>query len=292
MKKMDNILAELQERAQKMSLQPPNEIEQLGAVEYECDICKDTLIVFSHYDERPSVSYEVFKDCECKERKAWRKRFKSAAIPEEFTKVTLENYKQETEMQTLMLSMTEDYLTSFPANKKELQEKGMENFGLIATLGEQRIRSAESESRSALKTQHNSFGVGKTHLHIALSKRLIKLGFNVLIISDVEFTDDAMSAKRMNDEGETFSKLMHGVMNADILVWDDIGKAKPTEAKEMLYYNIINERYKKQMPIVFNSNEDRGTLADRIGYAAQSRLIGRCGNYLMDAEGEDWRFKR
>lgn len=114
----------------------------------------------------------------------------------------------------------------------------------------------------------------------------------MLVISDVSFMDEMMNAKRLSDEGETFNSLLKGVMEADVLVWDDIGKSKPTEAKESLYYNIINERYKHQKPIVFSSNEDRGTLADRIGYAAASRLIGECGNYLLETKGEDWRLKK
>ncbi|MCP3764216.1 hypothetical protein NLX67_17870 [Domibacillus sp. A3M-37] len=45
-----------------------------------------------------------------------------------------------------------------------------------------------------------------------------------------------------------------------------------------MYCQIINERYRKQMPIVFNSNEDRGTFTDKVGYAAASRLIGQCSD--------------
>lgn len=277
----------------KMSLQQPNETKKHGAVEYECGECKDKEIVFSHVDEK---GYEIYKPCQCRERKGWRRRFKNAFIPEEFTKANFENYKQNTSVQKSMVRLTEDYLVRFPGSPKDLKE--MNNFGLIANIGEQRIRSMPDADRTQAKTKHNNFGVGKTHLQIALSKQLIKRGFNVLVISDVTFTDEMMNARRMNDGNETFNGLMNGVLSADVLMWDDIGKARPTEAKEALYYNIINERYKKQKPIVFNSNEDRGTLAERIGYAASSRLIGNCydteadKDYLLEVEGEDWRLKK
>lgn len=278
----------------KMSLETSNETEKPGAV--ECTICKDTEVVFGHQEEGSTTSttikYEMYKPCSCVERKAWRRRFKNAYIPDEFEKSTLENYMQESEVQKNMLSLARNYLQAFPESKEELIKKGMINFGFIAIVGEQRIRSLPEAHRTETKNKHNSFGLGKTHLHVALSKRLLKNGFHVLMISDVDFMDEMMNAKRMNDEGETFNKLLKGVMQADVLVWDDIGKSKHSEAKESLYYNIINERYKKQKPIVFSSNEDRGTLSERIGYAATSRLLSRCGENLLETEGEDWRFKK
>lgn len=277
----------------KMSLRQPKETEKHGADKYECGECKDMGLVFSCVDERGN---DLYKPCQCRARKAWKKRFEGSSIPEEFTKATLENYRKESEIQKDMHQLTLDYLAKFPSIPKDL--KAMGNFGLIATFGEQRIRSMPVDVRAEVKVKHNNFGIGKTHLQIALSKRLIKQGFSVLVISDVEFTDEMMNARRMNDENETFNRLMKGVLSADVLVWDDIGKARPTEAKESLYYNIINERYKKQKPIVFNSNEDRGTLAERIGYAASSRLIGSCFDtedekeYLLETEGEDQRLRK
>lgn len=277
----------------KMSLRQQNETEKRGVAKYECGECGDMELVLSHVDERGN---DIYKPCQCRARKAWRRRFKNALIPDEFQKATLENYRKDSGIQKEMHQLTLDYLSKFPTSPKDL--KGMGNFGLIATFGEQRIRSMPDNVRAEVKVKHNNFGIGKTHLQIALSKLLIKQGFSVLVISDVEFTDEMMNARRMNDENEIFNRLMNGVLSADVLVWDDIGKARPTEAKESLYYNIINERYKRRKPIVFNSNEDRGTLADRIGYAASSRLIGTCyeeeteKDYLLETEGEDQRLRK
>jgi DNA replication protein DnaC len=52
-----------------------------------------------------------------------------------------------------------------------------------------------------------------------------------------------------------------------------IGKAKPSESKENLYYQIIDSRYRSRKPIIFSSNEDKASLAERIGYAAADRLL-------------------
>jgi DNA replication protein DnaC len=263
-----------------------------GENEYECSQCKDMEFVF-YKDEQ---GYEFAKPCECRERKAWKRRFKQALIPDEFVHANFENYKRTNEYQQAMYQMTIDYLCEFSVIKQEDGAKKKiipnKNLGFIAVVGEQRLRELPAGKRAEAKRQHNNFGVGKTHLQIALAKRLIKDGFNVLIVSDVTFMDELSQAKRMNDEGETLNRLLQSAIDADVLVWDDIGKAKWSEAKEALYYQIINERYRKQKPIVFNSNEDRGTLSEKIGYAAASRLIGQCGPYLLEVEGEDFRLQK
>ncbi|MEK4606571.1 ATP-binding protein [Geobacillus sp. FSL W8-1251] len=266
-------------------LKQPDELGD-GRGDYECHKCKDAEFIF-YRDER---GYEFARPCECRERKAWKRRFKQALIPDEFVHANFENFRRSTPYQQDMYDMTVNYLQEFGAENgtKKLSDK---NFGFIAVLGEQRLRELPAGKRAEMKQQHNNFGVGKTHLQIALAKRLIKDGFNVLVVSDVTFMDELIQAKMTNDEGETLNRLLYSAIHADVLVWDDIGKAKWSEAKEALYYQIINERYRKQKPIVFNSNEDRGTLSEKIGYAAASRLLGQCGPYLLEVEGEDFRLK-
>jgi DNA replication protein DnaC len=289
------VLADLQKKAanhMNKSSEKPKQHEKPGEDEYECPICKDTELVL----KRDEQGYEIASFCECRERKAWKRRFKQALIPDEFIHANFENYKRLNPFQQTMYQMTVDYLNEFSVLKQEDGTKKKiipnKNFGLIAVFGEQRLKELPIGERSIVKQQHNNFGIGKTHLQIALAKRLIKDGFNVLIVSDVTFMDELIQAKMMNDEGETLNRLLHSAIHADVLVWDDIGKAKWSEAKEALYYKIINERYRKQKPIVFNSNEDRGTLSEKIGYAAASRLIGQCGPYLLEVEGEDFRLQK
>lgn len=240
--------------------------------------------------------YEYGKECECRERKAWKRRFKNALIPDEFTGANFDNYKRNSEIQKSMYQLTLDYLKNFKVEKDEKGTKQKtlpsENFGLLAVFGEQRLKELPPNERSEMKQKHNNFGIGKTHLQMAFAKQLIKFGFNVLVVSDTIFIEELMQARQLNDEGENYNKLLNSAISADVLVWDDIGKVNWTEARERMYYTIINERYRKKKPIVFNSNEDRGTLAEKIGYAAASRLIGQAGEYLLEAEGEDWRLKK
>lgn len=286
------VLAELEARVQSRQLEKRKTQEEPGAVEHECTICNDTEFIF-YKDEK---GYEFAKPCDCRDRNSWKRRFKNAVIPDEFTNANFENYKRTTKIQHSMYQLTIDYLQKFKVEKNEDGQRKKiipaNNFGLIAVFGEQRMKELPTNERSELKRKHNNFGIGKTHLQMALSKKLIKDGFNVLTVSDVTFIEELMQAKKLNDDGEAYNTILNNVLSADVLLWDDIGKVNWTEARERMYYTIINERYRKQKPIIFNSNEDRGTLADKIGYAAASRLIGQSGDYLLEAEGEDWRLKK
>ncbi|TDW00831.1 DNA replication protein DnaC [Bacillus badius] len=278
-----------------MSIGSSKKPEEPGADEYECSICKDTELIYYQKESTNDLMYTFSKPCECRERKAWKRRFKQSMIPEEFTQANFENYETTSSIQKEMLELTKEYRSLFKIIKNgDTKEKVIpsDNFGLLAVFGEQRMKEMPTAERAALKQKHNNYGIGKTHLQIALAKQLIKEGFNVLTVSDVTFMEELMQAKKMDDGGETYNHLLNGALSADVLIWDDIGKVNWTEPRERMYYTIINERYRRRRPIVFNSNEDRGTLADKIGHAGGSRLIGECGKYLLDAEGIDWRLKR
>ena len=219
-------------------------------------------------------------------------------IPEEFTNANFENFEQRTDIQRQMVRRAKEYLQEFKmffSEKDDKREKHLSkhNLGFVAALGEQRLKELPSNERALLKQKHNNFGVGKTHLQMAIAKLLVKDGFNVLAVSDVLFIEDLMQAKKMDDGGEAYNSLLNSALTADVLIWDDMGKVGWTEPRERMYYTIINERYRRKLPIIFSSNEDRGTLADKIGGAGASRLIGECGeDFFIEAEGEDYRLKK
>jgi DNA replication protein DnaC len=206
-------------------------------------------------------------------------------IPEEFQNARFDNYKQEYETQRVMYQASVDYLKVFETVKRTSNN----SFGFMAVFGEQRLKELPHKERAEMKAKHNNFGLGKTHLQAAMAKWLINHGHSVLMVSDVTFMDDLTQAKMARDEGASLAKLLNSASKVDVLVWDDIGKSKYSEAKESLYYNIINDRYRNHKPILFSSNEDDETLADKIGFAAASRLFGMSKEHLYEVEGTDYR---
>ncbi|WP_238591013.1 DnaA/Hda family protein [Oceanobacillus picturae] len=307
---MQNVLA----RAQAMSKQNENSKQQAEHLDVDCDACNDTHMLFERIEVETKYNGKVtkgFKDlgrpCHCVKQKYLKNRFKNALIPDEFKDARFDNYQLKENAHEVLFQATKDYLKEFQdiiSSKPEYN-----SLGFIAEFGETRIRQMEPQDRYRAKEEHNNFGLGKTHLQMAAAKWILNRirirdeiapgqlskfdrGCRVLCVSDVTFMDDLTSAKMASDGGDSLNKLTESALQADVLVWDDLGKSKHSESKEGLYYKIINERYLQKKPIIFSSNEDTGTLSEKIGYAASSRLLGMCGERLYKVEGNDWRLRK
>jgi DNA replication protein DnaC len=278
MDRIDDVLMILKQRAgSRLTTTTPN--SQGLSSTYECSKCQDTEFIIDGWKAR---------ECECAAQKRYLRRVKSAMIPEEFANARFDTYKAVTPTQKTMLEGILAYLRDF----EEIRFTPTNSLGFIAKYGEQRLRALKNpKERSEAKLKHNNFGLGKTHLQVAAAKELLKRGYTVLIISDVAFMEDVTNARTIDDEGEQFHKLLESAMQVDVLVWDDIGKAKPSDFRMGVYYRIIDERYRHKRPILFSSNEDMSTLTERIGDAAASRLLGMAKGRTFAVEGTDFRLQ-
>jgi DNA replication protein DnaC len=217
------------------------------------------------------------------------KRFNSAMIPDEFRRATFQDYKVGNQSQKALYDAAVAYLQEFGQQSDDIfgSSKG-NSLGFIAVVGESRLKALPAAKRMEEKRRHNNYGLGKTHLQMAIAKELIKRGVAVLCVSDAALMDELMALK-MEEDKTFFTKRMNDIINVPVLVWDDIGKSNPTEAKRSAYFQIINERYRHQRPIIYSSNEDVETLSDRIGDAAASRLFGMSKGRIVRVEGPDYR---
>jgi DNA replication protein DnaC len=214
------------------------------------------------------------------------RRMKNAMIPDEFKDAEFFTYNVTNQTQKLLYNAAQDYVANF----ERIRTEERNSIGFIAKYGERRLREIRDPvKRGQAKQKHNNFGLGKTHLQVAIAKELIRRGTSVLIVSDVSLMGDLSQARQYDDEGEEFNRLLGTVVKAPVLVWDDIGKAKISEFRLDMYYTIINERYKARRPIIYSSNEDSETLAERIGDAATSRLFGMSKGRIYAVEGPDYR---
>lgn len=224
--------------------------------------------------------------CECTQKKHAQERLQAAMIPDEFKNARLDRYKRTDEHQQILYQGIVEYLKAF----RDIKNTTRNSIGFIAKFGEQRLREIRNrDERARLKRKHNNFGLGKTHLQIAAAKHLIAQGHGVLVVSDVALMDELMQAKMIGDGGEEYNRIFGAVVRTPVLVWDEIGKSNPTESKLAMYFQIINERYKAQRPILYSSNEDPETLEDRIGHGATSRLLGMSRGRIYRVEGPDYR---
>jgi DNA replication protein DnaC len=138
-------------------------------------------------------------------------------------------------------------------------------------------------------------GVGKTHLAVAILKQVIQTRGARGIFYD---TRDLLKLIRStyNDANKTTElDVLRPVMEADLLVLDDLGAEKTSEWVEETLNLIVNARYSARRTTVFTSNyEEKGddtsdpdSLLCRIGYRMRSRLHEMCE--LLDLDGADYR---
>jgi len=137
-------------------------------------------------------------------------------------------------------------------------------------------------------------GVGKTHLAVAVLKAIIDRSRASGLFYD---TRDLLRVIRSTYDPSirtTELEVLRPVMNAQVLVLDDLGAEKTSEWVEETMNLIVNTRYNERRMTLFTSNyldvpddSDPNSLLFRIGHRMRSRLHEMCDFIEMD--GADYR---
>ena len=123
-------------------------------------------------------------------------------------------------------------------------------------------------------------GSGKTHLAVAVLLEIINAGKpGRLLFSNFQDLVQEIHASFGSDQVPTKSELLRPLLDADLLVLDELGAQKPTTFVQDVLYYIINTRYNNELTTVFTTNYfDRPmdvkeeTLESRVGARLRSRL--------------------
>ena len=130
-------------------------------------------------------------------------------------------------------------------------------------------------------------GLGKTHLSLAIARAVIDQGFDVFYIP-VQNLVTRLEHERFSRSGtEELGDSLSFVLDADLLILDDLGAEFPTQFTSSVIYNIINSRMIEKKPTIINSNLDMKTIESRYSERTVSRLIG--GYKILPFSGTDIR---
>jgi len=97
-------------------------------------------------------------------------------------------------------------------------------------------------------------GVGKTHLVVAVLLQLIR-DYRVRA-KFRDFTSLCYEIQATFDSSSQLSKhdVVEPIMNADVLVLDELGAQKPSPWAQDVLYLILNHRYNRRLPTLFTTN--------------------------------------
>jgi len=203
--------------------------------------------------------------CRCRAKDARKKLLEAARIPRRYEACSLGNYQ--------------------PAANSGSQLRAFNHAFRLA-------REYPATDRGLLFM--GTCGVGKTHLSVAILRELIeKKGVPCLFYEFGSLLKEIQNSYNPISQTSELT-VLSPVIEAEVLVLDELGATKPTDWVRDTMMQVINARYNDRKLTIFTTNymdtrrapaED--TLEDRIGARMRSRLYEMCKTVVV--EGEDWR---
>lgn len=130
-------------------------------------------------------------------------------------------------------------------------------------------------------------GSGKTHLSLSLLNKFIDMGVGVLYMP---YRSAITELKQNVMDDEVYERLMNRYKKARVLLIDDFAKGSKSTADVNYMFDIINDRYLNNRPIILSSELDMDGI---IGFdeAAGTRVIEMCKGHIAYFHGQDKNFR-
>lgn len=113
-------------------------------------------------------------------------------------------------------------------------------------------------------------GLGKTHLSLAIAGEVAAKGYNVVYGSAQDLL------RRVENEhfgrGEDQNTL-ETMLDADLLILDDLGAEFGSNFTQSIVYNILNSRLSSDRPVIISTNLKAGELEEKYAKRVVSRLF-------------------
>jgi DNA replication protein DnaC len=221
-----------------------------------CSLCNDTGWKRVDVDGVRRVAR-----CECWRDKVVQSALAASRIPPRYRKASFDNFETHNDSLIVALRAAREFAAAFPAVRRGLLFIGLP-------------------------------GVGKTHLAAAVLKEtILNVGARAI------FYDTRELLRLIRDTYNptvktTETDVIRPVMEAELLVLDDLGAEKTTEWVDETMNLIVNTRYNYNRPTIFTTNypdddpEERAVrdvLIERIGARMHSRLHEMCEFIPMEA---------
>jgi len=222
-----------------------------------CEICDDTTWKTVVVDGIPRVAR-----CDCWHQRLFESLLARARVPRRYAHCELSNFERHVDSQIEAHRRALALVEQFP-----VVEKGLLFFG--------------------------DAGVGKTHLAVALMKEAIRRkGARAVFYETRELLKVVRDTYNSSTEA-TEMEILKPVLEAELLVLDDLGTEKKSEWVDEMLGLVINTRYSERRVTVITTNlsdtanTDPNSFAFQLGLRTRSRLMEMC--HWVHIEGPDAR---
>jgi DNA replication protein DnaC len=137
-------------------------------------------------------------------------------------------------------------------------------------------------------------GIGKTHIAVSVLRQIVAEKSIRGLFYDVRELLRVIRSTYNPVVRTAEMDILRPVMDAELLVLDDLGAEKPSEWVEETMNLIVNTRYNERRPTIFTSNYENlpddanlETLKVRVGFRLHSRLHEMCE--FLEYDGGDYR---
>jgi DNA replication protein DnaC len=217
-----------------------------------CPICDDTGWKTIEVDGVSRVAR-----CDCWHQRSFESLLKNARIPRRYVHCELSNFDAHTDSQRDALRRATRLVDQFPVVDK----------GLLF---------------------HGDNGVGKTHLAVALMKEAIRRKGARAVFFETRDLLKLVRDTYNNQVEATELDVLRPVLEAELLVLDDIGAEKKSSWVEETLGLVVNTRYSERRVTVFTTNlgdsenTEPNSVALQLGLRIRSRLKEMCDWVRID----------